>query len=357
MQIFTTFHNEKITARLREAFPDIEFTEDDITDSDLLILAAKTSQFGIDPKKIREYLDVEIPAMVIASDNYAAGRDLIEFARGKIPEENILVPVNKVISLQAIINVINNSMLGEYKIDFDSEDISPIATLEQVNETVIHDFPVTQRIIAPLENVRDLPKDFIAVYGIKGGVGASTVVAMMVGAMRDAVHVEVVGPGYIPSAWSYYGKSAKASGNYVCWDCLEGFPEIHGLPVLDISSTVPLSMLDEIIAKAACLILVADRSEISFHMVSDLFRGGFTCDMLVVNSTFMGIGNTVDTYKGEYGDVMPDDMIDIPGGLDVESIVLKAQRDHVSPVSIAGAEDLTMATGEIVSAIRKKISM
>jgi len=378
LRFFSTFCNSEILTHVHSIFPDVELIEDDhyIHDTDLLLLVAKTSKFGTDISKLRSYLNdfKEIPAIVIVSDGYAPGRELIAYAKERIPEENILIPVNRLISLDAIVGAINRTVFaGEFMIDLDVPSISKrsidktkgMESKLVINPDSVRSLEISEEGVdtaTPLNSIRPvrqfhLPSNFVAIYGIKGGVGTSTVAAMMIGTMNNAVHIEVTGPGGMPSAWMYYGDLARTHGVYAWWDCSMPLPDVPGLPVFDISHSVPVNIVDEMVARAACFILVVDRSETAFGLAKDMFAKGFSCDLFVVNSTFMGIGNTVDVYKNdEFSGLLPDDLIDIPGGLDVENVVLKAQRDHVSPVSVAGAEDLAMAAGEIVSMVRKRMA-
>ncbi|RDV80494.1 hypothetical protein [Ammonifex thiophilus] len=188
----------------------------------------------------------------------------------------------------------------------------------------------------------------VLVLGVRGGVGATTVAACLVGVLaheRRAVHLELPQPpfGDAPGRLFY-----TAPG-------LEG---LHAVPssapvetevlVVDASLSVHRSEVDLVYGKAGCVVLVADPSAASFELVGKYIGAGLRCDVLVVRDLPRADGSPPQLYAGEYGFAR---VVALPSGADEEAAVNRAQKAGVPPIGEHGTPDLDQAAAELAAAV------
>ncbi|ACX51898.1 hypothetical protein Adeg_0752 [Ammonifex degensii KC4] len=201
---------------------------------------------------------------------------------------------------------------------------------------------------SPVGAFFDLAGAVVAVFGVKSGVGATTVAACLTGVLADhgGFHLEVAGQ---PTGYVYYGGSplqAASTGRYACFDGsrLTGDARRVGVLVADVSLT---ELADVAYGRAGCTVFVADGSPVSFKRVQSLLRGGWRCDVLVVNRVVPGAGYPPEVYAGEFGFSR---VVGVPGGLDEEAAVNQAQHAGTLPLGRphegAGGEALRRPGGE-----------
>lgn len=187
----------------------------------------------------------------------------------------------------------------------------------------------------------------VAVFGVKSGVGATTVAACLAGVLADrsGFHLEIA-PS--PTGYVYYGSSplqAVSSGQYAFFDGskVNGEARRTGILVADVS--VP-EAVDAVYDRAGCVVVVADGSPVSFRKVQSWIKGGWRLDVLVVNRVVPGAGYPPEVYAGEFG---LERVIGIPGGLDEEAAVNQAQ--HSGALPLGKSVDLDTAVNELAAAV------
>lgn len=190
-------------------------------------------------------------------------------------------------------------------------------------------------------------------FGLKGGVGTSTVVAAVSRVLLEhgAVHFEL---SFEPAAWCYYGKSvgeAEGAGKY--FSLRSKVPSEVPVLLVDAGIGAPLEEISLAFSFSDSVVMVIDRSEISFSLAKKYLEAGVVPDVLVVCRTFPGLGNGAEVYQGEFGKYGIRAVIGVPGSVDEERAVISAQRRGVSPCGQSA--ELDAAAGEIAAAILGKI--
>ncbi|TEB04697.1 hypothetical protein Psch_03459 [Pelotomaculum schinkii] len=192
-------------------------------------------------------------------------------------------------------------------------------------------------------------------FGIKGGVGTSAVIATVTGILVEhgAVHFEL---SLEPDAWCYYGKStgeAEGSGKY--YSLKSRVPGEVPVLLIDVGTDAPLEEVSLAFSFSDCVVMVIDRSEISFNLARKYLEAGVVPDVLVVCRTFPGLGNGAEVCQGEFGRYGIGTIIGVPGSVDEERAVISAQRRGVSPCG--QSVELDAAAGEIAAAILQKMEV
>lgn len=187
----------------------------------------------------------------------------------------------------------------------------------------------------------------VAVFGVKSGVGATTVAACLAGVLSDyrALHLEA-SPS--PTGYVYYGPSplqAVSEGMYAYFDGEKVVGEIRraGILVADVSMQ---NLMDAAYERAGCVVIVTDGSPVSFRKVQSLIQGGWRCDVLVVNRFVPGAGYPPEVYAGEFG---LQHVVGVPGGLDEETAVNHAQ--HSGTIPIGKSVDMDTSINELAAAV------
>ncbi len=189
-------------------------------------------------------------------------------------------------------------------------------------------------------------------FGVKGGVGTSTVVAAVEKVLLEhgAVHFEL---SVEPRAWCYYGKSiAEAEGSGKYHSLRSSISNEVPVLLVDAGTDAPLEEISLAISFSDCVAMVIDRSEISFSLAKKYLEAGVVPDVLVVCRTFPGLGSSVEVCQGEFGEYKIGAIIGIPGSVDEERAVIFAQRRGVSPCGQSA--ELDAAAGEIAAAVLGK---
>lgn len=187
----------------------------------------------------------------------------------------------------------------------------------------------------------------VAVFGVKSGVGATTVAACLAGVLTDhgAFHLEV-SPS--PTGYVYYGASplqAVSAGTYAYFDGAKLAGEIRRAGILVADVSLP-DLVDAAYERAACVVIVTDGSPVSFRKVQGLVRGGWKCDVLVVNRVVPVAGYPPEVYAGEFG---LEHVVGVPGGLDEEAAVNHAQ--HAGTLPLGKSVELDTAVNELAAAV------
>jgi len=171
----------------------------------------------------------------------------------------------------------------------------------------------------------------VAVFGIKNGIGASTVAACLSGVLSDynAFYLEVSDS---PSGYAYFGSSPEAAaekGSYAwCGSSRRtGRARDCGILVADVGIH---KAADFVYKKANCIVVVADGSPVAFERVKRWVQGGWRLDVLVVNRVLPGAGYPPEVYMGELG-LDPERVVGVPGGSEEEMAVNLAQQKHGLP--------------------------
>ncbi|MDA8337176.1 MAG: hypothetical protein M0Z41_19675 [Peptococcaceae bacterium] len=333
--IFATINNDAVAGKF-QSLMGVEITGDEnrLAECDASLVFSRSPASGLGTGDVRKYLDLSfragVPCVLVLNRPDAA---LMDYAgeRG-VAGENMVVPVNRRVSAGRLAQLVE-PLLQSYEITFDPDGGSTAKA--------------GYRVVLPGRNC--------VIYGVKGGVGVSTVAAMLAAGL-EGVHLEIGGAGRMPTGYCYHGPAPGQTGPcYACWNEEREFPVLEGRSVVvDLNQTVAIGTADEVIAQAGCFILVADRSETAFGLVGRLVNNGLKPDIFAVCGSLpgSGFGCPVEVYKGEYGDRLPEAVVDLPGGLDTERVILGAQRRGVPPNLCPGGEDLTLACGELVSLVR-----
>jgi hypothetical protein len=206
----------------------------------------------------------------------------------------------------------------------------------------------TEEQESPLDAFLATAGNTVAVFGIKNGVGATTVAACLSGVLtdHDSLHLEIA-PS--PSGYVYYGSSplqAVSTGQYAFFDGSEVNGETRRSGVLVADVSLPKAV-DAVYDRAECVVVVVDGSPISFQKVQSWIKGGYRLDILVVNRVVPGAGYPPEVYAGEFG---LERVVGIPGGLDEESALNQAQHNGVLP--LGKSIDLDTAMNELAKAVR-----
>jgi hypothetical protein len=191
-------------------------------------------------------------------------------------------------------------------------------------------------------------------FGVKGGVGTSTAVAALTGVLANhgAVHFELSAD---PTAWCYYGKDqvdAESAGRY-----RRDLKTNKGTSLLmvDAGNGSHLEDISLAFSLSDCIVMVIDRSEISFGLAKKYLEAGAVPDILLVCRTFPGLGNGAEVCQGEFRQYGIGAIIGIPGSVDEERAILSAQRRGISPCGLSA--ELAAATGEIAAAILERLEV
>lgn len=358
MKIFSGLYNENIENKISTLLHnEVDIVSDSWQDCDAAVLATRslTSKSGaLNVKDLLEKItEDKIPCLLIANDER-----VITLARDKgLPEDNIFggpkVSLNELV--YALMKILG---LDEYDIFIEEDYQINISDDNNPDPDFGYESPDNQfTMLAPSEPLKlNLPEKYVVITGIKGGVGASTVAAM-IPATIHAFHVEVIGKDKQPTAYCYYGINQRdTKERYEYWDVTGEIPQhIHGLTVYDLGQSVPNEIFDQIIDNAPCVVLVVDRSEVSFDLTKRLLQSGFRPDILVVSKTLDtgGIGNGPEVYQGDNEEYLDDTIVlGLNGGLEEEKIIAYAQKTGRAPCNEDKSANINAFVGEFVSAIR-----
>lgn len=176
-----------------------------------------------------------------------------------------------------------------------------------------------------------------AVFGVKGGVGTSTVAMMIAGALKNCVHLEMADE---PTAWCYYGKTrqdAERSGKYL-WYKSEA--PVLGSLLVDAGRCSFLDAVSFALVFSKCRVIVTDRSEAAFRQARKFFGEGIMPDLLIMTRTYPGAGISPEVYTGEFG---IKSVCSVP---DEAEVILKAQSQGKFPCE--SSAEIKSAVEEIV---------
>jgi len=186
-----------------------------------------------------------------------------------------------------------------------------------------------------------------ALFGVKGGVGTSTVTAALAALLREhgAVHFELADA---PGAWHYHGKSpeeALRTGKYAAlrWG---NPPAGAGVLLADISRDAPVWEASAAVYRADCRVMVADTSGVSLWLVGEYAKAGAVPDVLVVNRATPGTGYGAEVFAAELEKAGVGRVISFPAA---EKPVLTAQRRGIDPCGLDAEFDA--AAGELAAAV------
>lgn len=194
----------------------------------------------------------------------------------------------------------------------------------------------------------------VAVFGIKSGVGASTVAACLSGVLGDhgslCLEVSSSATGYV-----YFGGTpadAVQTGKYAyCTEKTGSLPS-RKAPVLVVDVDVVIrEAMDAVYDRADCVIVVTDGSPVAFDKVGNWVRGGWRVDALVINRMVAGTGYPPEVYAGEFGLTR---VLGVPGGLEEEAAVNLAQRSAALP--LGKSVDLDGAFAGLAETVLKLIA-
>lgn len=341
--VFATIDNPVALDKF-QALLGVEITEevDRLAECEVGVLFARSPAFGLGTGDVKKYLDLlyeaGVPCVLVLNRNDGA---LMDYAAQRgVARENMVVPVNRRVPAGRVAALVE-PFLQSYELCFDPGESSG------------HDH-------RGVEEVPDiaLPKRNCLLYGVKGGVGVSTVAAMVASGVDDGFHLEVTGRGRGPTGYCYHGPAPGETGaGYGTWDGSGSFPApADRTLVIDLNQNAEIGIADELINQTKCFVLVADRSEVSLARVGHLVDHGLRPDILVVCGTLLGSGSgcPVEVFRGEYGGRLGA-AVEMPGGPETERVILGAQRRGVPPSACPGGEDLKTAGGELVSLIRTYI--
>jgi len=350
MRVYSTLENRAVERRIAELLPGVELVGGGtagVAECDAAILAAKSLAAGTGVRDVRERLaeavQAGVPVLLVTRNER-----LVEYARSLgVADENIIT--DQKISVRQLAGALQNILaVDDYEIVFDDEGGGPVGAEYR---------PVADG--GPVVVPDGLLAGSCAFLGVKGGVGVSTITSLVCATLDGSVHVEVVGKDKMPSAYCYYGQDSRQTGDaYVLWDVSGEFPPVRGLPLFDISQSVPVEVVDRLLASAGCVVLVADRSEVSFALTGQMLRAGFRPDILVVNAVLPGVGNGAEVYLGEYEEYLRDaHVFELPGGLDEEKAVAQAQRNGLPPCNAYKTASVDRFAGELTSAVRNILGL
>lgn len=204
---------------------------------------------------------------------------------------------------------------------------------------------------APWKAYLDRAGKVVAVFGIKSGVGASTLAACLSGVLADhgSFYLEASSSA---TGYAYFGSSpsdASKTGKYAC--CTEtekdGVDAEKDIPLLIVDATIPGAM-DAVYERADCVIVVTDGSPVAFGITEKWIKGGWRADILVVNRVVPGTGYPPEVYSGEFG---LERVIGVPGGLEEETAINLAQRSAALP--LGKSVDFDAAIGDLAEAVLK----
>lgn len=197
----------------------------------------------------------------------------------------------------------------------------------------------------------DKARKKVAVIGIKNGVGNSTTAACLAGVLQDreSVYLEISNS---PSGYLYFGKSVKDAtnnGRYIFCSQAETSAAPKETNLLIVDASIP-EALDDLYAKADCIVIVTDGSPASFERFGRWVKGGCRADIVVVSKAATGASYPPEVYQGEFG---LDCVIGIPGGTEEEMAINLAQRNNSLP--LGRSVDLDSAVNEIAEAVLAKL--
>jgi len=181
-----------------------------------------------------------------------------------------------------------------------------------------------------------------AVYGVKGGVGTSTVAIMIAGALKDCVYLEMADE---PTAWCYCGmtrQEAERSGKYL-WYKSEA--PVLGSLLIDAGRCSFLDAVSFALVFSKFRVLVTDRSEAAFGQARKHLKEGIMPDLLIMTRAYQGAGVSPEVYAGEFG---IKNVCSVP---DEAEVILKAQSRGKCPCEFS--VELNSAVEEIVKLIKK----
>ncbi len=180
-----------------------------------------------------------------------------------------------------------------------------------------------------LEQQMALADKVVMVFGIRPGVGASTVAAGLTGVLADnePLYAEISDSliGY-----TFFGTSADdaaKSGRYTYCGSRGTVvePKKCGVLVVEIGLKDAASILYD---KADLVVVVTDGTPPAFQRTGTWINGGWRTDVLVVNKVFSGAGFPPEVYTGEYN---LENVLGIPGGPEEEIALHTAQTQGILP--------------------------
>lgn len=321
MLVFSTLNNSQVEKFLLSRLPKgVKFTDKDIDKCDVAFLVARSVTSSTGVKDIKPYLaeamKLSLPTILLTRDE-----ELLKEANGSVDHIISDLQVTGELLAEKLRDVICKN---DYEIILEDGEYSIGDTFTPV-QTVSLDAP------------------YVLFLGIKGGVGVSTITALA-HSVLGGIHIEIVNDR-LPSAKCYH------NGGYETWDISGDTPEINDSPVLlDVSSSVPLAMLDQLIEQAKCVVMVVDKSNMSFKLFGETLSSGFKPDVLVVNGVIGGVGNGAIVYSSEYEDALNGvPVLEVPGSIEEDKIINAAQKKSVAPNNAM----LNEFAGEISATIRQ----
>jgi len=184
-----------------------------------------------------------------------------------------------------------------------------------------------------------------AVFGVKGGVGASTIAMMVASALKNCAHLEMADE---PTAWRYYGmtrQEAERTGKYL-WYKSEA--PVLGSLLIDTGRCSFLDAVSFALVFSKYRVMVTDRSEAAFGQARKYLKEGIMPDLLIVTRTYPGAGISPEVYTGEFG---VKNVCSVP---DEAEAILKAQSQGKCPCEFSA--ELNSAVEEIVKLILKGVN-
>jgi hypothetical protein len=179
-----------------------------------------------------------------------------------------------------------------------------------------------------LEQQMSLADKVVMVFGIRPGVGVSTVSAGLAGIFqdRDSLYAEISDS---PIGYTFFGKTlseAVKNGRYTyCGSNSETEPKKCGVLVVEVGIKDAAANLYD---QADCVVVVTDGTPPAFERTGNWIKGGWRTDVLVVNKVVSGAGFPPEVYTGEYG---VSNILGIPGGPEEEAAIHTAQTEGRLP--------------------------
>lgn len=189
--------------------------------------------------------------------------------------------------------------------------------------------PKTSPLAGWLERQISLADKVVMVFGIRPGVGASTIAAGLAGVLadNDSLYAEISDSliGY-----TFFGASvdeAVNSGRYTYCGSRGAViePKKCGILIAEVGLKDAASILYD---RADFVAVVTDGTPPAFQRIGAWVNGGWRTDVLVVNKVFSGAGFPPEVYTGEYG---LENVLGVPGGPEEEIALHTAQTQGILP--------------------------
>lgn len=347
--VYSTLNNKRVEDALSARVPGLVFTKDAAV-ADAALLVARSERAGVGVPHVVDYLCLagRMPVAVIAP-----GAEAEAARRHGVPDGNIIVPEGSV-RLDEVAALLRRLV----------EQAEQARGRTAESGSGVHKGPPEK---APKGGDKGPPGDpegagtplpealraaaasghVCALFGVKGGVGTSTVAAALASLLQEhgAVHFELADT---PGAWHYYGRSpeeALRTGRYVALGWGSG-PAGAGVLLADVSRDAPVWEASAALLRAGCRVMVADPSGVSLWLTDEYVRAGAVPDVLVISRTVPGIGYGAEVYAGEFEKYGVGRVVSFPAA---EKAVLTAQRRGIGPCGMDA--ELDAAAGELAAAV------